>query len=314
MSWCVSCAAVTQSGWIALIAMAVAIVSLVAMARVAPRLLPPWMVAGSASATLALGAGFASGMIEAPGVAVLLVFGALCYLYRQAVRPKVAVALAVPIGMLAVLLATHKMPGFHGLPLIGPTTLCDGCQKWWVIGHLDKPAVGLLLFVVALVNLTLPSSPSSGGTTPHRLARSAVVTVAAVTVMGVVVMGLMSLFSAVRWAPKAPDIDVVMTFAAVNIFFTVFAEEVFFRMFLHDVLRRFPETFTRTWQLVAVSAALFALAHVAGGPLYVVGALLAGIGYGWVYEKTRRIEWAIVAHFGVNAIHFFLFSYPRLSL
>ena len=52
------------------------------------------------------------------------------------------------------------------------------------------------------------------------------------------------------------------------------------------------------------------LAHAAGGWLYVLVASLAGIGYGWIYASTRSIAWAIVAHAGLNAIHFLVFTYP----
>jgi membrane protease YdiL (CAAX protease family) len=59
-----------------------------------------------------------------------------------------------------------------------------------------------------------------------------------------------------------------------------------------------------------VAGLLFGVAHIAGGPAYVVLASVAGIGYGWVYASTRSIALAIATHVGVNALHFFLFTYP----
>ena len=266
---------------------------------------------GFALAALALGAAFVSEMIGAQGVMAFLLFGGACYVYGRLVRPKAIVAMTVVIFVTAILLATHQIPGFHGQALLAPMTICEGCQKFWLVGHLDKPFVGLLLFTIALRGVTLRSKAETARPPFLQSARLAVITVAVVTL---VVMAVLSLLNVVRWAPKAPDATTVVMFLALNLFFTSFAEEVFFRMFLHDAIRRgAPETFDRPWKIIALSTLLFGLAHAGGGPLLILSATLAGLGYGYVYEKTKRIEFAIATHFGVNAIHFFLFSYPRLA-
>jgi membrane protease YdiL (CAAX protease family) len=55
---------------------------------------------------------------------------------------------------------------------------------------------------------------------------------------------------------------------------------------------------------------LFGLPHFGGGTSYVIAAALAGLGYGWAFERTARIEASMAVHFGVNAVHFLLFVYP----
>ena len=40
---------------------------------------------------------------------------------------------------------------------------------------------------------------------------------------------------------------------------------------------------------------------------------LAGMGYGFAYLKTRRIEAAVLVHFLVNFTHLLFFSYPMLT-
>ena len=311
MNWCTDCAVASPLGQSALVAMVLTITTFVCLVRARGNAQQLLALAGLAFAAVAVGTAIASGMIGVLGVVALLLFGTACYYYRMTARSNVVRTMAVFLGVSAVVLATHRVPGFHGLPLLAPTVICEGCQRLWLLGHMDKPFVGLLLFAIALNGWPLWSR---GKRAHPPLLRSAGVTVTTVAVVALAVMGVMSLLSAVRWAPKAPDVATVMMFLAVNLFFTTFAEEVFFRMFLHDAMRRcFPKTFTSAWRIIAVSTALFGLAHIAGGPLYVLGALLAGIGYGYVYEKTQRIEWAIAAHFGVNVTHFFLFSYPRLA-
>ena len=59
--------------------------------------------------------------------------------------------------------------------------------------------------------------------------------------------------------------------------------------------------------LIAVPT-LFAITFV----VYVILALVSGIGYGWIFASTRSIGAAIAAHTALNTIHFALFSYPSL--
>jgi hypothetical protein len=47
--------------------------------------------------------------------------------------------------------------------------------------------------------------------------------------------------------------------------------------------------------------------------MYVALATIAGLGYGWIYQRTGRIEASILTHFALNAVHFFAFSYPALQ-
>ena len=64
------------------------------------------------------------------------------------------------------------------------------------------------------------------------------------------------------------------------------------------------------WIAVACSALLFGAAHLAGGPLYAVLAFIAGIGYAVAYQRTQRVEAAIIVHIALNAVHFIAFTYP----
>jgi membrane protease YdiL (CAAX protease family) len=61
------------------------------------------------------------------------------------------------------------------------------------------------------------------------------------------------------------------------------------------------------------AAAIFGAAHYAGGLWSVVPATIAGIGYGWVFWRTSRIEASILTHFLVNTAHILGFTYPALS-
>jgi hypothetical protein len=41
---------------------------------------------------------------------------------------------------------------------------------------------------------------------------------------------------------------------------------------------------------------------------------LAGLGYALAFRASGRIEMAILAHFGLNAVHFLLLTYPNLAV
>jgi membrane protease YdiL (CAAX protease family) len=108
-----------------------------------------------------------------------------------------------------------------------------------------------------------------------------------------------------RWTP------VFWVWAPINLLTTCMSEEAFFRGFLQrEVGQALGERRHTRTMAVAISAVLFGLAHLAGGWRYVLLATLAGAGYAIAFQRTSRIEAAILTHFAVNATHFLLFTYP----
>ena len=111
-----------------------------------------------------------------------------------------------------------------------------------------------------------------------------------------------------RWTP------LFWVWAPINLFFTCLSEEAFFRGFVQRELARLGANRARA-ALVAllVASLLFGMAHLAGGWKYALAATLAGIGYGYAYQRTRRLEASMAVHFALNATHFLLFTYPALA-
>ncbi len=96
-----------------------------------------------------------------------------------------------------------------------------------------------------------------------------------------------------------------------NLFFTCMAEEAFFRLLIQTPLQqRLGSQPMMVAVTIGLTTLLFGLVHLAAGWPMVFAATLAGIGYSWAYYKTGRIEAAILVHFGVNAAHFLLMTYP----
>jgi hypothetical protein len=130
--------------------------------------------------------------------------------------------------------------------------------------------------------------------------------------MLLVLLGLSLASGYVRFDPKFPRES--WLWITVNLCFTCVAEEALFRGFIQAQLARLWGNVVRGgWYALLVSAVLFGLAHAAGGPAYVTLATIAGVGYGWAYLRTGRIEASILTHFAVNATHFFGFTYPALQ-
>lgn len=42
-------------------------------------------------------------------------------------------------------------------------------------------------------------------------------------------------------------------------------------------------------------------------------AFVAGMGYGWIYYRAKRIEASILTHFTLNFLHILFFTYPALT-
>ncbi|WP_354535569.1 CPBP family glutamic-type intramembrane protease [Ralstonia sp. 1138] len=60
------------------------------------------------------------------------------------------------------------------------------------------------------------------------------------------------------------------------------------------------------------AAGLFGIAHISGGWQWGLFASVAGTGYGLTY-RFGGLPASITAHFGLDVMHFFLFTYPMLQ-
>jgi membrane protease YdiL (CAAX protease family) len=135
-------------------------------------------------------------------------------------------------------------------------------------------------------------------------------TAVAAIATAVVVLGIGLAVGHLAFDPKLPSF--ALAFLAINLLFTCVAEEAFFRGFIQE---RLANVLSSRWQwlAVAVSSALFGLAHIAGGILYMSLATILGVGCAIAYSKTRRVEAPILVHFSFNATHFLFLTYPFLQ-
>lgn len=244
-----------------------------------------------------------SGVVQPLGLLWVLLFAGAVWRYeRETTSRPLRVTSAVAALALAAGLMLHRLPGFHNLRVIDAVRFTPDALPFTLYLNFDKTLIGL--FVLGWLHPRLRSAADW-----RTMLRTAAPWAGALWA----VLLLLSVASGyVRFAPKFPSES--WLWLGVNLGFTCCAEEALFRGFIQAQLAKVWSGFAAGRYLaLGVAAVLFGAAHFAGGPAYVVLATVAGAGYGWVYLKTGRIEASILTHFGLNTLHFFLFTYPALA-
>lgn len=202
--------------------------------------------------------------------------------------------------VLALALGMHVLPGFHNLRVIGPVRFTPDAVPFTMYLNLDKPLAGYWLFL-AWPALVLRRDGWLG------LGRG--FSIAIVTM--IVCLGLGVVLGKLSYEPKWPHLG--WLWAINNLLLVCMTEEAVFRGYLQDSLsRRFTRSRHGEALAIAIAAALFGLAHAAGGAALVFVAGLAGVGYGLAY-RFGGLQAAVLAHFSLNLAHFTLFTYPLLA-
>ncbi|XKE44891.1 CPBP family intramembrane metalloprotease [Halomonas organivorans] len=192
-------------------------------------------------------------------------------------------------------LMAHLWPGYQGLALAEDAVLKPGSVAFDLVFHHDKVLVAWSL---------LGWRPLFGRSDVPRGRPSAWAMPGLVGIGGLALMGLAVGLGLLDWRPGPSEWFAV--FAVANLLNTCLAEELLFRGMVQRWL-----TGRLGWPAgLALAAALFGLAHLAGGPAFVLVVAGAGLLYGLVYLWTGRLVWAVLVHWGLNLAHLALFTYP----
>lgn len=198
---------------------------------------------------------------------------------------------------LAALLFLHLLPGFHNPQVIAPAPLSPGAVPFGMYLNLDKPLVAFWV-VLAL-------APPMAGADAAATLRAAV---AACAAAAVACLGIALAAGLVGWAPKWPAQG--WLWLANNALLVTLAEEALFRGYIQQQLTaRWGRRRGGAALAIAPAALLFGLAHLAGGLHWVALAGLAGVAYGVAY-RYGGLAAAVLAHLGLNTLHFAWFTYP----
>lgn len=205
--------------------------------------------------------------------------------------------------ILALALALHRLPGFHNPVIWSDLRFSDGAAALTQYINYDKGAVGLLLLAIVAPRCR---SLEEFRTACRQNWLPAMVIIIAVLALAMVI-GLVRLDP--KWSQYA------VPFLIINLFFYLRRRRDVFPRILARPSQRGIGT-VADWCSHCDSGFW---SPVRRGPSWRwpsicgISVSLAGIGYATVYARSKRIEPAILTHFGLNALHFLFFTYPFLQ-
>jgi hypothetical protein len=259
---------------------------------------PPWPYL----ALLCIGYSLAlfAGQLDAPAlIAIALLLIAGLAVRQQKSRPGRYLGHGLFL-ILALALALHWLPGFYNGSVIGPEVFTDDAVPFTMYLNLDKPLIGFWLLLAC---------PWVVGRRSLRLSLYA--TALALTLSALAALGGAVLLGIIHWAPKWPS--QAWLWILNNLLLVTLVEEALFRGYIQGGLsRRFKQRPHGENLALIAAALLFGLAHLGAGWQWVLLASIAGLGYGLAY-RFGGLSAAIATHFGLNLLHFGLFTYPMLA-
>ena len=264
----------------------------------------PWSRGVSAAwLLLAIVHAYAIGVVSAVGVVTITAFGLLCCAHSRERSGPVNTLLALATIVFSLAIMAHVVPGFSNTLIVRDAVLSPGAVPYTLYMNFDKGQIGLFLLAFGPPLITRRTN----------WAAMLKVTLPAALALIVTLMVCALLIGQVRFEPKGPAFLAIWLWS--NLFFTAAAEEALFRGVIQRLLQGWTASASpaRATMGLLAAAVVFGAAHFGGGLSSVILATIAGIGYGWVFWRTSRIEASILTHFLVNTAHILGFTYPALS-
>ncbi|MGE6261878.1 CPBP family intramembrane glutamic endopeptidase [Aeromonas media] len=228
-------------------------------------------------------------------VAALVSLAGLLLAWRTPTLPQPWRGVALTLVLLwALALTLHLVPGFDNLKVLDRVQASPASVPFTLYLNLDKPLIffGLLLAWPALLG--------PDGAIRWRPLALLILPLAAL------------LITAWHLGALKPEVGLPhwwWLFALNNLLFTCVAEEALFR----GLIQQGVASRSKPWLGLLVASLLFGAAHLAGGPLLMLFAALAGACYGLAFLLSGRLSVAIAIHFLFNFAHLALFTYPLAS-
>jgi membrane protease YdiL (CAAX protease family) len=201
---------------------------------------------------------------------------------------------------LAAGLASHWLPGFFSARVIAATRFSPEAAPFSMYLNLDKPLIGFWIALACPWVFTAVTLRRTLTTSSLTLPITTAICLATAAGMGLI-----------GWVPKWPEQGGI--WALNNLLLVTLTEELVFRGYIQGGLTRLLKRVPGHQALAILLASLmFGLSHYGAGWQWMLLAGMAGVGYGIAY-RFGGLPAAVVTHFGLNLVHFSLFTYPMFN-
>ena len=246
---------------------------------------------------------FFLGFISYPSLLIIILFALCCYFYKNTKNNFYRFSLSIVILFFASLSLIPFLQDSQKIPIYTGEKFSSISAPFWMGINIEKSVCGVILGAY-LINISRSFSNWL------KIFKEFFPIYIIITIALLLPAYLTSY---IKFDFKLPEN--MYLFIANNLLLTCVAEEVFFRGFMQKNLQNiFAKNFKMTQAAPLLSLLLtslvFGISHFKSGILMVIFAFIAGIGYGYAFQKSEKIESAILVHFGVNITHFIFFTYP----
>lgn len=232
--------------------------------------------------------------------AVISIFSfiALCYGHKRSTHLILKNTFFFLIIVATFTFYLHLIPGFTNPLILNKHQFSSSSVPFNLYINFDKTFIGF-----ALLYFFNPKASLNDLIQPRLILMTTLITI-------IVLLGPGIFLGHIRWDPKLSIEMIVWSFN--NLLFVCVAEEMLFRGVIQRSLDgRLSERCQGRKIALIVAAVLFGLAHFKGGLVYVILSTMAGLFYGYIFYKTRKVENSILVHFLLNQCHLVLFTYPK---
>lgn len=240
------------------------------------------------------------GMLEWKALLIIITYVSLIVFFTFSKYKNIKPIIATIIIIISLALISHRLPGFHNIPIYDAIKLESNSSPFSMWLSFDKAYIPLLfIYYFNQHNKKLGLQKS--------LYKTSIIAVCAILTLLIPAF----LVHYIQFSPKIPAILPMWLAFQVLV---VLCEEGFFRGFLQNYLQDALKNIKYGAVIGLLIANIpFAAIHYHGGMIYVFLSFIAGLFYGLAFMLTKRVEASMIVHFSVNLTHILLFSYPSLA-
>lgn len=240
-------------------------------------------------------------VINLAGIGSLALLALLTFLYSNFYRQNKIIQILLFASILTMIsgLVFHLIPGFFNDLILDKIRFSAFSCPFSMYMNFDKVMAALIIYSITSLHVLETTTPAPSFKNILILTPIAIL----------IILSTSYIVGYVEYDPKLPNH--LLIWIINNFFFVCFAEEVIFRGFIQrNISRALAGYASIPYMNIIIVSLIFGMTHYKGGPEYIVLASIASFFYGYIYQKTNRILYSMIAHFGVNLCHLMLFTYP----